>query len=102
MLSNPLRAHLKSIVERISSGKAVNFNERILVSTHAKTDQEISELLRKAIKQQRSKDIEQLDGIDQLLFDLNLGISDQDEAYNPRTQDLGDWFSGAPPWIARS
>ncbi len=102
MISNSLRAQLTCIIEKIKKGETVELKERLLVSSYAKNDQLISNLLKKARKEQNLKGTKKQDGLDKLLFDLNLGFSDYEEAYDPKSQDLGEWFSGAPPWIARS
>ena len=40
--------------------------------------------------------------IDELLDGLDLCSDEPHSTYNPNSDDLGDWFSGAPSWIRRS
>ena len=101
-MQSSLKTHLKELISKIAYGHTVTLQERLLISKHAKYNQEILDLFHRARKIQQLNNQESLDAIDKLLFDMNLGISDKEEAYNPKTQDLGDWFSGAPPWVARS
>ena len=37
-----------------------------------------------------------------LINELNIGSSEPDSTYNPKHEDLGSWFSGAPSWVSRS
>ncbi len=102
MNSNTLKIHIKKLISKIAYGQKLTLEERLLISKHARSNREISDLYNKARKIQQQRDQKSSDVIDKLLYDMNIGISDKEEAYNPKIQDLGDWFSGAPPWVARS
>ena len=46
--------------------------------------------------------LKRYDSIDVLISGLDLDSSDDNSIFNPDLDDLGDWFSGAPSWVARS
>ena len=87
----------------MSNAEPVSLRERVYVQKHADNDPAVSGWLKRAKRvQQKTIEVQSMDGIDQLLNNLDLGCSDPQEVFNPKDDDLGDWFSGAPSWIARS
>ena len=99
MLSTSTRLKIQEILERLSKGESVSFNERVYLNKFADRDQSVYAGLNKAKRVQRSST--SLDSIDTLLTDLCIGCPDPDDHYN-QDKDLGDWFKGAPSWIGRS
>ncbi len=81
-------------------GSEVTLEERIYINKYAARNQNVSAWLRQASNQQRNKD--DFNPIDKLLNELDLCSSDPHSTFNPKNDDLGEWFSGAPSWIRRS
>ncbi len=100
MLSKANRIKLSGILERLSKGKTVSLQERFFLSKLSNNDQSVSNLSRKAVKKVTSTS--SVDSIDKFLNELNLGPSEPHEEYDPKNDDLGEWFCGSPSWIARS
>jgi hypothetical protein len=100
MLSTSTRLRLQAILERIARGQPVSLSERVYVQKFADRDPTVASWLRRARRRQQAQ--EPGDGIEQLLADLDLGSPEPDEGFRPGEDDLGDWFSGAPPWLRRS
>ncbi len=100
MLSPSKRIKVKEIIERISNGHPISLRERLLIHKYAQNDQSISSWLNKAQRRQQQQSSN--DELDLLLNDLDLGSADPQSIYRPDQDDLGEWFSGAPPWISRS
>ena len=100
MFSESSRLKIENILLKISKGGEVSLQERIYINKVADKDQAVYSSLKKAKRLQR-KD-ESYDQIDNLIFDLDLGSPDPDTIFNPSQEDLGEWFSGAPSWLARS
>ena len=42
------------------------------------------------------------EGLDRFLAQMDLGEVGPEGAFDPRRDDLGEWFSGAPGWLRRS
>tara|TARA_B100000214_G_scaffold350059_1_gene303432 strand:+ start:751 stop:1053 length:303 start_codon:yes stop_codon:yes gene_type:complete len=100
MLTTSSRLRIQEILIRLSKGKQVTLEERIYLNKYASKNQNVSSWLRKASRIQRSLHIS--DSIDELLNGLDLDSYEPDSTFNPDTDDLGEWFSGAPSWIKRS
>ena len=99
MLSTSTRLRIQEILERLSMGENVTFQERVYIHKFADRDQSVSSWLKRAKRVQQNR--KPNDGIENLLNELDLGIGDPDNNFNPE-DDLGDWFSGAPSWLSRS
>jgi sulfite reductase beta subunit-like hemoprotein len=99
MLSPQQRLMLQDIARRIAHGEAVSLQERITLQKHADRHPSVRGWLQRA---QRQRQGTASTGIDRLLGDLDLGSAEPGEAFDPRRDDLGDWFGGAPPWLRRS
>lgn len=100
MLSTSTRLRLQAILERIACSQPVSLAERVYVQKFADRDPTVASWLRRSRRRQQGGD--GADGIEQLLADLDLGSPEPDERFRPGEDDLGDWFSGAPPWLRRS
>ncbi len=100
MLSTSNQVRLKDILQRVAKGEEVNLQERIYLGKLADQNPTIETCLRRAKRMQQNQTA--IDKIDLLLNDLDLGASDPQSSFKPKIDDLGEWFSGAPSWIARS
>ena len=100
MLSASTRLRLKDILQRMATGKEVSLPERIYLGKFADRHQSVSTSLRRATRLQQKQKL--TNGIDHLLNQLDLGPSDPQSSYKPKTDDLGEWFTGAPSWLGRS
>ncbi|MCH9713921.1 MAG: hypothetical protein ACNA8O_10560 [Cyanobacteriota bacterium] len=99
MLSTSTRLRLQEILERIGAGAPVSLSERVYLQKFADRDPSVASWLRRARRRQQGQP---RDGLDQLLADLDLGPAEPDAGFHPDNDDLGEWFSGAPPWLRRS
>ena len=100
MLTTSSRLRILEIIQRLSNGDEVTLQERINLKKYASRDQTVYSWLKKALRFQQK--IKSSNPIDQLIDNLDLGSSDPHSTFNPETDDLGDWFSGAPSWVRRS
>ncbi len=100
MIPEQTKKNLQDILKRISNGESVTLNERLLIQKYSDRDQTISSWLNKARKLQQ-KDLSN-DSIDELLNALAIGTSEPMSQFQPEVDDLGEWFTGAPSWLARS
>ena len=100
MLTTSTRLRIQEILTRIAKGIEVSLEERIYINKYASKNQNVSAWLRKALHLQRKQN--NSNPIDALLNGLDLCSSDPHATYKPEQDDLGEWFSGAPPWIRRS
>tara|TARA_B100000214_G_C23916188_1_gene603813 strand:- start:892 stop:1194 length:303 start_codon:yes stop_codon:yes gene_type:complete len=100
MLTTSSRLRIQEILTRLSRGNKVTLQERIYITKYAKNNQNVSSWLRKASRMQRSHTT--TNQIDKLLNGLDLKPDEPHSTFNPDTDDLGEWFSGAPSWIRRS
>ncbi len=100
MLSSDSRLQLERILKRIASGKEVSLGERIYVDKFADQNQTVSNWLKRARRLQQQGGSH--NDIDHLLTALDIGSADPNANYNPKEDDLGDWFGGAPSWLVRS
>ena len=100
MYSSITIQHIKEILIRVSNGEQVSLQERLYIQSVADQDQTVVAWLTKALRLQQ--DQKPNNSIDKLVHGLNLGSSDHNSIYKPEPDDLGNWFSGAPSWVARS
>jgi len=99
MLSTSTRIKIQEILSRIEKAETVTFEERVYIRKYADRDQSVASSLLRAKRGQHNDN--NLDGIESLLNDLNIGNVEPDSIYKPE-DDLGDWFTGAPSWLGRS
>ena len=100
MLTTSSRLKIQEILIRLSRGNQVTLDERIYINKYASKNQNVSSWLRKASRMQRNLTIS--NSIDELLNGLDLDSEEPNSSFDPDTDDLGEWFSGAPSWIRRS
>ncbi|MEB3242923.1 MAG: hypothetical protein VKO44_04735 [Cyanobacteriota bacterium] len=100
MLTPSTRIRLQTIIERIAKAQPVTLKERIYVQKFADRDPSVWGWLKQAQRQQLEGN--QQTGLDRFLADMNLGEIGPKGAFDPKRDDLGDWFSGAPSWLRRS
>ncbi len=100
MLTPSTRLRLQDIIKRIRLQRSVSLQERIYVQKFADRDPGVASWLRRA---QRSASLGVgADGLDRFLAELDLGETDPSQTFRPESDDLGDWFGGAPHWLKRS
>ena len=100
MLTTASRLRIQEILNRLASGDQVTLQERIYINKYATKNQNVYNWLRKASLIQRKKNLS--NPIDKLLNELDLCSEEPNSTYDPRRDDLGEWFSGAPSWVRRS
>ncbi|MFY8149295.1 MAG: hypothetical protein ACOVNL_08775 [Prochlorococcaceae cyanobacterium] len=100
MLTTSTRLRIQEILGRLAEGQAVSLEERIWVQKFAERDSSVWHWQRQAQRRQRQESA--ATGVDQLLDDLNLGDNTNPRRGDTDPDELGDWFSGAPPWLRRS
>lgn len=100
MLTPKTRLRLQSIIQRIANGEHVSLSERVLVQKYADRDPSVWSWLRQALRHQQISAPQ--NGLDRFLTDMNIGEIGPKGPFNPKHDDLGDWFSGAPSWLRRS
>ena len=101
LLSNKKRLKIHGIIKRIAQDKSISLEERIYVEKFAKHNSTISLWLKKANSFRRNglkNDV----GIDTLLQSLGIDGLDKENHFNPKEDDISDWFGGAPDWLRRS
>ncbi len=102
MLSNNKTAYIKDILRRIANEEDVSLKERLYIKEIADDDQKVSAWLTKARRMQQDKNSLETNSIDKLINDLDIGIVDPHSNNISTPEELGNWFSGAPSWVARS
>ena len=100
MLSENARQRLKDILCRVANNMPVSLTERVYLQKHADQDQTVANWLHQARSMQQ--EAKPKDSIDDLLHELSLGSADPEVNFNPKEDDLGEWFGGAPSWLGRS
>jgi hypothetical protein len=100
MLTPSTRLKLQTIIQRIADAQPVSLSERIYVQKFAERDPSVWSWLKQAQRQQLEGVPKA--GLDRFLSDMNIGEIGPRGAFDPKHDDLGDWFSGAPPWLRRS
>ncbi|KGG15124.1 MULTISPECIES: hypothetical protein [unclassified Prochlorococcus] len=100
MFSSITIKHIQEILSRLSKGNGVSLNERIYIQKAADQDQKVSSWLKQAKRLQQANECN--DAISKLLNELDLGSTEVNPIHKPSPEELGNWFSGAPSWVARS
>ncbi len=100
MISSENIHYIKEILKRLSNGDSVTLEERIYIQKAADEDQKVSAWFKRAKRLQDGEDSK--NSVDELIKELDLGTLDSDSLYKPNPDDLGNWFTGAPSWVARS
>ena len=100
-LTNTTRLKIKDIVKRISVDEPVSLEERIYVEKFAKHNSTIWTWLKKANSLRRYGK-QNSDGINGLIQSLGLDGLETESHFDPKNDDIADWFSGSPDWVRRS
>jgi len=100
-LSIQAREKIKEIIRRISINEEVTLQERIFVENHARHSSSIWTWLKRASSIRRHGEQNQ-ESINGLIQSLGLDGLERENHFNPKNDDIADWFSGAPDWVRRS
>ena len=100
MLSETQRQRLKMLLKKLANGEDIEFKQMVYLHKIASEDQSFEASLKRAKRILNNKIHD--NNIDKLLNDLDLGSPEPQSDFNPSNEDLGEWFSGAPSWLARS
>ena len=100
-LTNQTRQKIKGIISRISNDEKVSLEERIYVEKLAKHNSTIWTWLKKANSLRRYGK-QNSDGINGLIQSLGLDGLEVENHFDPKNDDIADWFGGSPDWIRRS
>ena len=100
-LSNQAWLEIKKITKKISLDEEVSLSERIFVEQHAKHCSTIWTWLKKANSLRRYGEQKQED-INGFIQSLSLDDLDKENHFDPKNDDIADWFSGSPDWVRRS
>ena len=101
LLNNQKRLKIQDIIRRISLDKEVSLKERIYVEKYAKHSSLVSLWLKKATSIRRHG-LQNEGSINGLLQSLGIDGLDSENHFNPKGDDIADWFGGSPDWIKRS
>jgi len=100
-LTNKTRLKIQDIVKRISQDKPVSLQERIYIEKLSKHNSTIWTWIKKANSLRRDGK-QKSDGINGLIQNLGLDGLETEIHFDPKNDDLADWFSGSPDWVRRS
>ena len=100
-LTNQTRQKIKGIVSRISKDEKVSLEERIYIEKLARHNSTIWTWLKKANSLRRYGK-QNSDGINGLIQSLGLDGLEVENHFDPKNDDIADWFSGSPDWVRRS
>ena len=100
-LTNKTRLKIKDIVNRIAEDEKVSLSERIYLEKLARHNSTVSTWMKKANSLRRYGK-QNSDGINGLIQNLGLDGLEIENHFDPKTDDLADWFSGSPDWVRRS
>tara|TARA_B100000212_G_C27267186_1_gene487093 strand:+ start:470 stop:778 length:309 start_codon:yes stop_codon:yes gene_type:complete len=100
-LSIKTREKIEDIIRRISINEEVTLKERIFVENHAKDSSSIWTLLKRALSQRRHGPQNQ-ESINGLIQSLVIDGLEPENQFNPKNDNIENWFKGAPEWLRRS
>ena len=100
-LTNQTRLKIKNIIMRIETGEEVSLEERIYLEKLAKHNSTIWTWLKKANSLRRYGK-QNVDGINGLIQSLGLDGLDSENHFDPKNDDIANWFGGSPDWVKRS
>ena len=100
-LTNKTRLKIKEIMQRIAQNKTVSLEERIYLEKLSKHNSTILTWLKKANSFRRYGK-QNSEGINGLIQDLGLDGLETENHFDPKNDDIADWFSGSPDWVRRS
>ena len=100
-LTNNTCLRIKKIVKKIANDENVSLEERIYVEKFANHNSTIWTWLKKANRLRRYGK-QNSDGINGLIQTLGLDGLETENHFDPKNDDIADWFSGSPDWVRRS
>tara|TARA_A100001388_G_scaffold266684_1_gene240005 strand:- start:231 stop:539 length:309 start_codon:yes stop_codon:yes gene_type:complete len=100
-LTTQTRLRIKNIISRISNDEQISLEERIYIEKLAKHNSTIWTWLKKANSLRRHGK-QNTDGINGLIQSLGLNGLEVENHFDPKSDDIADWFSGSPDWVRRS
>ena len=100
-LTNKTRLKIKDIVKRIAEDDVVSLEERIYLEKLARHNSTIWTWLKQANSLRRNGK-QNSDGINGLIQNLGLDGLEIENHFDPKNDDLADWFRGSPDWVRRS
>ena len=100
-LTTQTRQRIKDIISRISKDENVSLKERIYIEKLAKHNSTIWTWLKKANSLRRYGK-QNSDGINGLIQSLGLDGLEVENHFDPKNDDIADWFGGSPDWVRRS
>ena len=100
-LTNKTRFKIMNTVNRIAQDKQVSLEERIYVEKFAHHNSTIWTWIKKANSLRRYGK-QNSDGINGLIQTLGLDGLETENHFDPKNDDIADWFSGSPEWVRRS
>tara|TARA_B100000963_G_scaffold345020_1_gene348497 strand:+ start:95 stop:403 length:309 start_codon:yes stop_codon:yes gene_type:complete len=100
-LSNQTRLKIQEIIKRISLNEEVTLQERIFVEKHAKNSSSVWTWIKRAnsLRRHGKQNPESING---LIQSLGLDGLEKENHFDPKNDDIADWFSGSPDWVRRS
>tara|TARA_Y100001933_G_C18767167_1_gene466571 strand:+ start:315 stop:623 length:309 start_codon:yes stop_codon:yes gene_type:complete len=100
-LSNQTRIKIQEIIKRISLNEEVTLQERIFVEKHAKNSSSVWTWIKRAnsLRRHGKQNPESING---LIQSLGLDGLEKENHFDPKNDDIADWFSGSPDWVRRS
>ena len=100
-LSNQTRIKIQEIIKRISLNEEVTLQERIFVEKHAKHSSSVWTWIKRAnsLRRHGKQNPESING---LIQSLGLDGLEKENHFDPKNDDIADWFSGSPDWVRRS
>ena len=100
-LTNETRLKIKNIIKRIEEDKEISLEERIYLEKLSKHNSTIWTWLKKANSLRRYGK-QNVDGINGLIQSLGLDGLDSENHFDPKNDDIANWFRGSPDWVRRS
>ena len=100
-LTNNTCLRIKKIIKKIANDENVSLEERIYVEKFANHNSTIWTWLKKANSFRRYGK-QNSDGINGLIQTLGLDGLETENHFDPKNDDIADWFSGSPDWVRRS
>ena len=100
-LSNQTSFKIEKIIRRILKDEEVSLKERIFVEKYAHHESNILNQLKKANSIRRNG-VQDQNSINGLLQSLGLEGLESENFFDPKSDDLADWFNGSPEWVRRS
>ncbi len=92
---------IKDIVKWISLNEQVSLEERIYAEKFSKHNSTRWTWLKKANSLRRYGK-QNSDGINGLIQNLELDALETENNFDPKNDNLADWFIGSPDWVRRS